>query len=594
MTHGTIRVCARKRIITAITVLLASVCPAVAIGQGTPLPLPPGVTPLPQALPPVGPQAPLPAPALRIPSPEKPDRVSPGLDALPAALRKRPLTIQDAVAIALATNRTLALAGEALLRAQGRTLETRSAFNPTLAATLTYLRLNQANSIEFPDVNNPGQTQVIPLLNDSQRQIGVQATLPIDLAGLLRAANDQARFQEVALRLDINRVRNQIVLDVKTAFYDALRAQALVEVAEANLRNTVARYEEADKKLRAGTVARFDVIRAQTDIAQAQQQWIQARNTLSLSLAALNNAMGIDINTPITLTAEGAVETPPGVAPPGSTIPAPPITGLALPSGLQLAVAGKQGTPDKSAPPADATALSPADRIVAADPLPGDELFETLRDEALALRPEIMQADANIAAAKKGIVLARRSVLPSFGLSWNLNYAPDTAGFAPIITTWQAVAQVTIPLYDGGLARARSRQARADVATAETNRRAVVDQIVLEVRQAYLNLLQARDRVAVANQALAQAQEAFRLARVRYEAGVTAVAGVSPQIELSDAQTALVQAQSNQINALYDYNNARARLDRAVGRYAFVNNGPGYPAPPSGKVLGHSSGGGNP
>lgn len=593
MTYGTIRGCARRRVVGWVTGLFC-VCPGVVIAQGRSLPLPPGVTPLPQALPPVGQQAPLPAPALRIPSPERPDRASPGLDALPAALRNRPLTINDAVAIALATNRTLALAGEALLRAQGRTLETRSAFNPTLAATLTYLRLNQANSIEFPDVNNPGQTQVIPLLNDSQRQIGVQATLPIDLVGLLRAANDQARFQEVALRLDINRVRNQIVLDVKTAFYDALRAQALVEVAEANLRNTVARYEEAEKKLRAGTVARFDVIRAQTDIAQAQQQWIQARNTLSLSLAALNNAMGIDINTPITLTAEGAVETPPGVAPPGSAPPASPITGLLLPSGAQLAVAGRQDASGKSAASGDGTALSPADRVVAADPLPGGELFETLREEALALRPEVMQADANIAAARKGIVLARRSVLPSFGLSWNLNYAPDTAGFAPIITTWQAVAQVTIPLYDGGLARARGRQARAEVATAETNRRAVVDQIVLEVRQAYLNLLQARDRVAVANQALAQAQEAFRLARVRYEAGVTAVAGVSPQIELSDAQTALVQAQSNQINALYDYNNARARLDRAVGRYAFVNNGPGYPAPPSARVLGHSNGSGNP
>jgi outer membrane protein TolC len=112
-----------------------------------------------------------------------------------------------------------------------------------------------------------------------------------------------------------------------------------------------------------------------------------------------------------------------------------------------------------------------------------------------------------------------------------------------------------------------------------------VDAVLLEVRQGYLNLLQARDRVAVANRALAQATEAYRLARVRFEAGVSQAQGVSPLLELSDAQNALTQAEDNQVNALYDYNNFRSRLDKAIGRYAFVANGPGFTAPPSAKTL---------
>lgn len=551
--------------------------------------LPTGVTPLPQTPPPTGLQTPLPAPALPIPKPDKPDKVSPGATVLLKILPDRPLTINDVVAISLATNRSLALAGEALFRAEGRSHEARTAFNPNLSATLTYLRLNQSNSIQFPDPNNPGAVQTIPLVNDSQRQIGVLATLPLDLAGLLRAANDQAKFQEVALRLDINRARNEIVLDVKTAFYDALRAQALVQIAEANLQNSTARYEESEKKLRAGVVARFDVIRTQTDVAQAQQQLIQARNSLSLAFAALNNAMGIDINMPLTITGQGAVETPPGIAPP-SPPPPPPGSGAAPGDAAPLETAETQEG-DAASQAAPVNPVQPPDSVVVSDPLKLSEDYERLIQEAITLRPEIMQADASIAAAKKGIQLARRSVLPSFGLSWNLNYAPDTAGFAPLVTTWVAQAQIAIPLYDGGLARARSQQARADLATSETNRRAAVDIVNLEVRQAYLNLLQARDRVAVANRALAQAQEGFRLARVRYDAGVTLQAGISPQLELSDAQTALTQAQNNQVNALYDYNNARSRLDRATGRYAFVNNGPGFPVPPSPKVLGNT---GNP
>lgn len=571
---------------TSLTLLITTAAILPGKTQNQPPPnLPPGVTPLPQTLPPTGLQAPLPAPALPIPKPDKPDKASPGQDALATAMQNRPLTINDVVAIALATNRNLALTGEALMRAEGRSSETRTAFNPTLNATLTYLRLNQSNSIQFPDPNNPGTTQTIPLVNDSQRQIGVQATLPLDIAGLLRAATDQAKFQEVSLRLDINRARNQIVLDVKSAFYDALRAQALIQIAEANLQNSILRYEEAEKKLRAGVVARFDVIRTQTDIAQAQQQVIQARSNLSLAFAALNNVIGLNINTPLTLTGEGAVETPPGIAPPGP--PPPPGTGTEPapnPSPEKRVEAGSVA--GQNSPGVQDPIVNPQTTIVT-DPLKLGEDYEGLLEEAIALRPEIMQADATIAAAKKGIQLARRSTLPSFGLAWNLNYAPDTAGFAPIVTTWSAQAQIAIPLYDGGLARARGRQARADLATSETNRRAATDIVTLEVRQAYLNLLQARDRVAVANRALAQAQEGFRLARVRYDAGVAVQSGISPQLELSDAQTALTQAQNNQVNALYDYNNSRSRLDRAIGRYAFVNNGPGFPAPPSPKVLGN-------
>ena len=121
---------------------------------------------------------------------------------------------------------------------------------------------------------------------------------------------------------------------------------------------------------------------------------------------------------------------------------------------------------------------------------------------------------------------------------------------------------------------ARVTQARADVATAETNRRQAVDVVNLDVRTAYLNLLQSRDRVAVANQALSEAVESFRLARVRY------TNGVSTLVEVSDAQNALTQAENNQVNALYDYNNARASLDKAAGRYAYLGNAAGFPAPP--------------
>lgn len=90
--------------------------------------------------------------------------------------------------------------------------------------------------------------------------------------------------------------------------------------------------------------------------------------------------------------------------------------------------------------------------------------------------------------------------------------------------------------------------------------------------------------MAVANQALSQAREAFQLARVRYNAGVARV-GISPLLEVSNAQAALTLAENNQVNALYDYNQSRAQLDRAVGRFAYIPDGPGYSRIPTARIL---------
>jgi len=194
--------------------------------------------------------------------------------------------------------------------------------------------------------------------------------------------------------------------------------------------------------------------------------------------------------------------------------------------------------------------------------------FDSDLKEALGQRPEIKEASAYIEAAKKGINLAKRSVLPSFNLSWSYLYAPNAGGSNPLVHTWEAQAVFSVPIFDGGVAKARRQEAQGSLASAQILQRQTVDQVTLEAEQAYLAVNEARQRIDVANQSLDQAKEAFNLAKVRYMAGVSARSGISPLLELSDAQTALTLAESNQVNALYDFNSASARLDRALGRYA--------------------------
>ena len=531
--------------------------------QAMPQPTPQGdgSLALPTTPPPTGLQAAVPPPAAPTPKADKPLRASPTLTDLATYLQTHPLTINDAVAITLATNRSLASATAALLAAQGRTSEARAALNPTLGVNYQFLTLSQASTA---DIGGRSFTTA----NQFQNSFSPAATLPIDISGLLRAATDQARFQEVAFRLDVNRTRNQVVSDVKSSFYTVLRSQALVAVAQDNLLNNEAQLQDALAKFQAGTVARFDVLTAQTAVLTAQQQILQAQNTLSNNIANLNSTIGLNINTPIQITATGAVENPPGVEPPADTPPPVP-----PPS---------PNAPNVSTEPARTSKIPD----VVTDPLKLGADYDAILREALATRPEILEGDANIAAARRGILIARRSLLPSLALGLGVSYTPDAAGFSPQTSLGTATVSVSLPLFDGGLSRARVTEARANVATQEINRRASVDQVTLDVRQAYLNLTQFRNSVAVANAAVTQAREAYRLARVRYTAGVAGQVGISPQVEVSNAQTALTQAESNQVNALYDYNNARATLDRAIGRYSYVPVGPGYTAPPPPKTTG--------
>ncbi len=608
-----------------------------------PPPVPTGVIPLPQGPPPTTPQAPVPSPAQPLPKSDQPLRVSPDLNSVNDYAQDRALTLQDAVAIALYTNRSFASAVADLQQAQGRTGQVRTSLNPTLSGDANLTEFDAPTTANFGALAGGGTTGtgstgtgggstpssfvIVPQFNPT---LSATLALPLDVSGSLRAAVSRAQFQEVAARIDVNRVRNEVVYNVKNSFYNVLRAQAQIAVATDSLNNALSRLNDANKTYAAGTSPRFDVISAQRDVANAQQELINARAQLSVNLASLKSTIGLSLRTRLRVSDANAVEYPPGVLPP--TVPSIGADGRPLSGTATDGQAGATGTTGTGTTGAEANPITPpvippapleTPQPVPAPTIPGIPLrpggqgtsnalaggtiaplvspapgivedtfdfgpeFDALLQEALRTRPEILENDAQIAAALRGVQYARRSQLPSLNLSLSDTYTPNAAGFTRR-NVGAVTLGVTVPIYDGGLARERVREARGIQATAEVNRRQSTDQVQTDVQQAYITLVQSRSRVAVANVGLAQAREAFRLARVRYNAGVSQQTGISPQLELSNAQATLAQAQSNQINALYDFNAARAQVDRAAGRFSFTAAAPGYPAPPSPSVRGVS------
>jgi outer membrane protein TolC len=412
------------------------------------------------------------------------------------------LSLTQAVGIAVSKSKALAIASQSLRKAGGKVGEAKAVTHPTATAAITGTRLDKGTTVKLNDAD-------VPITVQNQIGVTVQAALPLDVAGQIRAALSIAEFLDLVAKLDVARIRNGVVADVRSAYLDVLRARAFVTVAEQALKNSKERSSTAQAYLKAGTGTRFDTLRAETDVANSEQVLISARNRVDLAVAALNNAMGQDQNTPLELEDAKVGDTK-------------------------------------------------------ADP---DPLAKAMQ-EAYDRRPEALQVDLQIKAADKGLILADRSVMPTFGLGWNLSFNPNVGALGRS-TSWAAVASVSLPLFDGGLARSRKVQAQSDAASIRIVKQQVLDGVALEVRSAYLGWVEAGERMKVTGAALVQAEEQYRLAQVRFRNGVTLMPGASPLLEVSDAQTALTQAQANRINAEYDLLGSQTKLQRALGRYAY-------------------------
>ncbi|MCX6366557.1 MAG: efflux RND transporter permease subunit [Armatimonadetes bacterium] len=338
-----------------------------------------------------------------------------------------------------------------------------------------------------------------------QAQYAASATLPLDIVGLLSTAKSAAQLDELIAQLGVEKARQEVSLDVRLACYELTRGQALLQVAKAAQETAQQRLKDAEASQRAGIAPRLDVLRAQTGLAEAQQRLLQAENGVALARAALATKLVLPLETALSLAE------------------------LALPN---------------------KTDANEADEVV-------------LRNQALAQRPELLQARAGIRASELGVKLAQRSLLPSMGISLGGQYNPN-AGALSVRDIAQVAVGITVPLSDGGMARARRQQAEAEKESAQAALSQAEEAVALEVRQAVLNTRDAEARLAVALQVEATAQEAARLSRVKYNAGVSE-GTVSPLLDLADAQAALTQAQSNVINARCELLSARARRDRARG-----------------------------
>jgi outer membrane protein TolC len=335
----------------------------------------------------------------------------------------------------------------------------------------------------------------LPLQEDRSRAYKTVATVPLYTSGRITGGINTAGAAVNAAQADEHRTELDVKLAVAEAYVAALRAARIRDVAHTNVSSLSSFSGDVANLYDQGMVARNDLLAAQVALADAQQRAIQADNGLDLAHSAYNRLLGRELMQPVDL-----IERVPAAR-----------------------------SPDLNTATTDALAQRPE--------------LKTLAEQAQALRH---QADSVRGSGGP-------QVFVSGGYSFQENKYQAHEGI------WAVTLGVKWDVFDGGLIRGQAASIARRADSVESLRQDAISGVTLQVRQAWLEVGEARKRIEVAQIAIGQAEENLKVAKDRYSAGM------GTNTEVLDAETARVRALTNFHNAVYDAVLADIRLKRAVG-----------------------------
>ena len=385
------------------------------------------------------------------------------------------MSLDESIAIALRSNPVVGIAQEDVRKAEAGVVDASAAGNPKLVLDAQYQRDERSPVVDFGESG-------ISLGSRYSRMLDLSVVQPIDVFGAMRAVKRGARLGKACSQYDFERQIQETIFDVTSAFYNLHRAKAFLHVQEENSALLEACLKDAQANLKAGTVAQFDVLRAQTELANARGGVIEARNALELAKAALNDSIGVPLDNPV--------------------------------------------DPEEV----------PAPDYVYPDP-------HACSDAAMEFRPEVKSADFRVSICENAVKAARLASKPKADVRLGYMYNFDPDAFIPKAGSLNLIFSTTVPFYDGGSGRAEVKKAESDLRKALTVRDQTLRDVKLDVQQACLSLADSRERAKAAEKLVEEAQESKRLASVSYKGGVvTQLDVLTAQAGLVGAETAHVNA----------------------------------------------------
>ena len=412
-----------------------------------------------------------------------------------------PITLEQAIELARENNQTFKEARLNLNQAREQLREALGAEFPTLSLQTSLERSTDATSEITVNQEVPRGQDGVTTDIDATLQLNYNLYTGGQRSAQIELAESQVRTQELALEQAAEELR----FNVTDVYYALQEADSQVAIAEAAVADAQQSLRDAQLLEEAGLGTRFDVLQAEVQLANEEQQLTTARSQLRIRRRQLVEQLGLGQQIEVTAA------TTPEVA----------------------------GSWDLS-------------------------LEETII-RAFQNRSELQQQleQRNIAEQNRTIALANIRPQVSLFTRYNVrNIIDDGSGTGTGTGDGLAIgAQLNWTFFDGGQSRARARQEEENIAIAENRFDQTRNQIRREVEEQFFNLQSNQQNIETARVAVEQAEESLRLARLRFQAGV------GTQTDVINAQSELTRARGNLLTAIIQYNRSLAALERAVSNF---------------------------
>ena len=378
----------------------------------------------------------------------------------------------------------------------------RSNFLPTLSARYGYIRRDD----ETRQALGGSQGQDITVVTNPEDEYNFITSFTQPIFTGFALIN---RYKIASLGLDVAEIsekltRQDVILDAKNAYFSILKSQKLMAVAEDTVKQVTAQKEVAENMYQVGMSPLNDLLQSQVQLANDKQRFITAQNNLAISKSQFNTLLRRPVNAPVTI--------------------------------------------------ADILDFTPFDHDIT-------YCLAQAEDNRL----ELKVVDLEVQIAGKDYDLSKSDYFPSIDLTGNLTRRGtdwDVDGGEGIADKkfWDIRATATWEFWQWGRTRYGVKEKLSRLSQAKYRKEEIIDNIDLEVTQAFLRTKESEKNITTIEKAIEQAKENLRITEERYKEQV------STTTDVLVAQTLLTETMTNYYNALYDFKIAKAVLYRTIGQ----------------------------
>jgi outer membrane protein TolC len=415
----------------------------------------------------------------------------------------RTLTLESAISLAIEKNRELEISRLEMDKAGYQVNEAYGTALPNVSAGGSYTRTLKKQVFFLParfmDPNAGDGVIPVEVGSDNSYQFGIEASQVLFNAAVFTGVGT-AKIYEDASRHMYTETYNKTVGDVTKAYYGVLLSKDVLTLMKASLQNAEDNLNNVDVMYKQGVVSEYDFIRARVQTDNIRPRVIEAERNVTLATNGLKLLLGL--------------------------------------------------RPDESIEVTGALDFVPAEDIMI------ERAEELVVEKNAALRALRDQSRVN----EKLVTIYRSESLPTLSAFGNYRWLAENDALGRIstndfISTSQVGISLNVNLFNGLQSTARVSQAQVDFMQSQEQLSATRDALVTNAQNIRYRLEEAQRRIQSQSQTVEQAEKGYRIATTRYQSGS------GTQLEVNDADLALLQARVNRVQAIYDYNVARADLE---------------------------------